>query len=126
MGGVLHFEIHCDDVERAKDFYSKVLGWTYSTWRDPAYHLVDGEGIGAGRPTGALRQRDPDASAAPSGHAPNSAVVVFAVDDIGKAHATALANGGREKTPVTEIPDLGRTSYCFDTEDNVFGMITLF
>lgn len=126
MAGVQHFEIHCDDVERAKDFYAKVLGWTYGTWRDPDYHLIEGDGIGAGRPTGALRKRNPDASATPAGQAPNSAVVVFAVEDIDDAHAAALANGGREKLPVTEIPDLGRTSYCFDTEGNVFGMITLF
>ncbi|MDX8352203.1 VOC family protein [Cognatiyoonia sp. IB215182] len=125
MGGVQHFEIHCGDVDRAMDFYGKVLGWSFQKWGEREYYLIDGDGIGAGRPTGALMPRATPAAA--SDHtAPNSTVSVFSVDSIDTAHADALSSGGTEERPISEIPDLGRASYCYDTEGNVFGMIQLY
>jgi len=32
MGRVVHFEIHVDDIERAKAFYGSVFGWTFQDW----------------------------------------------------------------------------------------------
>ena len=31
MGRLLHFEIHVDDMDRAKKFYGEVFGWTLKT-----------------------------------------------------------------------------------------------
>ncbi len=126
MSRVAHFEIHCGDVDRAMDFYANVLGWSFNKWGERDYYLVDGDGIGAGQPTGALRPRDAGTDPAGSDRAPNSGVVTFAVDDVSSAHRTALEKGGSEQMPVTEIADLGHVSYCYDTEGNVFGMITYF
>ena len=41
MARPVHFEIHADDPERAVEFYSAVLGWTFTKWEGPAdYWLV--------------------------------------------------------------------------------------
>ncbi len=29
MGRIIHFEIHVDDIERAKKFYGEVFAWTF-------------------------------------------------------------------------------------------------
>lgn len=32
MGRVIHFEIHVNDMERAKKFYEEVFGWSFQDW----------------------------------------------------------------------------------------------
>ena len=32
LGRVIHFEIHVNDMERAKKFYGEVFGWTFEDW----------------------------------------------------------------------------------------------
>ena len=34
MGRLIHFEIHVDDMERAKKFYGEVFGWTFEDWSE--------------------------------------------------------------------------------------------
>ena len=36
MGKVVHFEIHVDDMERAKKFYGEVFGWSFQDWSEYA------------------------------------------------------------------------------------------
>ena len=38
---VVHFEIECDDVERARRFYESVFGWKIRPWGPPNYYLID-------------------------------------------------------------------------------------
>jgi len=41
MGGyIVHFEIHVDDMERAKKFYKEVLGWAFDYNKQFNYTLV--------------------------------------------------------------------------------------
>ena len=32
MGRPVHFEVQVDDVERAKNFYAEVFGWSYEDY----------------------------------------------------------------------------------------------
>ncbi|RKJ38713.1 VOC family protein, partial [Butyricicoccus sp. 1XD8-22] len=34
MGRLIHFEIHVNDMERAKNFYGEVFGWKFEDWSD--------------------------------------------------------------------------------------------
>ena len=34
MGRLVHFEIHVNDMERAKKFYGEVFGWSFQDWSD--------------------------------------------------------------------------------------------
>ena len=41
MPRVIHFDLPADDVGRAKDFYEKVFGWSFSKYAGPMeYWLV--------------------------------------------------------------------------------------
>ena len=39
MGRIVHFEIHVDDMERAKKFYGEIFGWRFEDWTDFAHAL---------------------------------------------------------------------------------------
>ena len=37
---VLHFAIHADDLERAREFYEQVFGWRFEDWGPPDFYRV--------------------------------------------------------------------------------------
>src|SRR5215468_9279473 len=37
---ISHFDIHADDVDRAKKFYGRVFGWSFAQWGPPDFHLI--------------------------------------------------------------------------------------
>ena len=47
MGRLVHFEIHVNDMERAKKFYGEVFGWSFQDWSDyagmPYFGAVTGD-----------------------------------------------------------------------------------
>ena len=62
-----HFEIHADDVEAAKAFYSGLFDWSFTPMpggEDMAYHLIEGDQIGLAKGvSGGLMRRIGDAPA---------------------------------------------------------------
>ncbi|HEX4517116.1 MAG TPA: VOC family protein [Polyangiaceae bacterium] len=38
---ISHFDIQCDDVERAKRFYGEVFGWRFEAWGPPDFYLIE-------------------------------------------------------------------------------------
>src|SRR5881409_856049 len=40
MANLAHFAINADDVPRAKRFYEKVFGWTFSAWGPPDFYQI--------------------------------------------------------------------------------------
>ena len=60
MGRVIHFEIHVEDMERAKLFYGDVFGWTFEDWTAfagmPYFGAITGDASEPGI-NGALMQR---------------------------------------------------------------------
>jgi len=121
-----HFEIHATDVERAKQFYATVLGWTFDPMpggEDIDYHLISGTDFGLGNTlTGGLMRRIGDAP--PNGAPIRGCTLTFELPDVDAVYATALAHGGAEALPPTDYPGIGRCAYCEDGEGNVFGIIT--
>ena len=123
-----HFEIHVNDMDRAKRFYTAVLGWEYVPMSegggdDVQYHLVMSDDIGPGHPlTGGMMLRMGDAPAA--GGPIRGCTLTFEVADVDATYATALENGGAEALPPTDYPGIGRAASCEDGEGNVFGIIT--
>ena len=37
---IAHFDIHADDVERARQFYQRVFGWRFEAWGPPDFYLI--------------------------------------------------------------------------------------
>jgi hypothetical protein len=123
MGRVVHFEIHVDDVERAKRFYGEVFGWTFQDWT--AYVGAAYWGAVTGDETqpginGALMQRQ---SAPPQdGQGVNAFVCTMGVDDYDATEAKILESGGKVSTPKTALTGMAWQGYYFDTEGNIFGI----
>ena len=134
MNRVVHFEIHADDVERAKKFYQSVFGWEMRQMgpdvggyvlvvTGPGPNEIAGGKVGmenVGINGGMMKRNSPKPAA---GLSPMSYVCVVGVDNIDTYIEKARAAGGVEHMPKTPIPNVGTVAYYADTEGNLFGMI---
>lgn len=126
---VVHFEIHASEPQRLIDFYSELLGWTFTQFGEMEYWAITtGEGaVGADAPghgiNGGLTRRS---GPRPEVGAPvNGANVVVGVDgDIDALFARGLELGGTEALPLDDMPSVGRLGYLLDPDGNVFGLIS--
>ena len=127
---VVHFEIHGSEPQRLIDFYSELLGWTFTQFGDVPYWSIDtGEGaIGnvqgaAGHGiNGGLNQRrgsKPELGAPVAG-----CNIVVGVDDVDGLMARGIQLGGAEALPAQDMQGVGRVGYLLDPDNNVFGLIS--
>jgi uncharacterized protein len=123
MGRLIHFEIHVDDMERAKKFYGEVFDWTFEDWSDyagmPYFGAVTGEADNLGI-NGALMQRQsppPQPNQALNGYA-----CTMGVEDYNSTEAKILQNGGKVSLPKYALPGMAWQGYYTDTEGNIFGI----
>jgi len=123
MGRLVHFEIHVSDMERAKNFYGNVFGWSFQDWSDyagmPYFGAVTGvedeHGI-----NGALMQRQgppPEPNQAMNGFACTMGVESYDITE-----AKILENGGQVAMPKYALPGMAWQGYYKDTEGNIFGI----
>ncbi len=126
---VVHFEIHASEPQRLIDFYSELLGWTFTRFGEAPYWVIDtGDGSihNPGEPgrgiNGGLVQRP---QARPEVGAPiNGANLVIGVEDIDGTFAKGLELGAAQALPLDDMPGIGRLGYLIDPDGNVFGMIS--
>lgn len=108
-----HFAINADDVPRARAFYEKVFGWTFTPWGPPGFYQVRDAGAGL---VGALQgRRDID------GHKMPGMEITFGVDDLEATIAAIEANGGTILMAPFHIETVGRLIFFRDTEGNIAG-----
>jgi hypothetical protein len=126
---VVHFEIHASEPQRLVDFYSELLGWTFTQFGEMPYWAIDtGEGaMGPDRPgrgiNGGLTQRqgNPPERGAPV----NGCNVVVGVDgSVDEVFQKGLDLGGTEALPLADMQGIGRVGYLLDPDGNVFGLIS--
>ena len=110
-----HFAINADDIDRARDFYEAVFGWTFTPWGPPGYYQTRDAGDGV---MGALQERRDLAE----GKRFRSFETTFGVEDIRAAIAAAEANGGRVVMQPFRIDGVGEIGYIEDCEGNVCGV----
>ncbi|SDO34708.1 hypothetical protein SAMN05421677_104182 [Halobacillus aidingensis] len=123
MGRVVHFEVHVDDMERAKSFYSEVFDWQFEDWSEyagmPYFGVVTG---GEDEPgiNGALMQRK---SAPPElNQALNGYACTMGVEDYDTVEGKILEHGGKVALPKYTLPGMAWQGYYLDTEGNIFGV----
>ncbi|KIL53107.1 VOC family protein [Jeotgalibacillus campisalis] len=123
MGRLVHFEIHVQDMERAKKFYGEVFGWTYEDYSEytgmPYFGAVTGDDSEMGV-NGALMQRQgppPEGNQAVNGYA-----CTMMVDDFDQTEEVILANGGIVAIAKHALPGMAWQGYFKDTEGNIFGI----
>jgi hypothetical protein len=106
-------------VEDAKDFYGRVLDWTYQTVDMPGgliYTIVEGGENGVagimGRPEGIADE------------IPNHWGIYFAVEDVDKTLARAQELGGAESYPPMDVEGVGRMAGIVDPQGAIFSVMT--
>jgi len=124
---VVHFEIFVDDPERARKFYTEVLGWAFRFIKEMNYTLVypGGEVLDGPAKTGINGGMIPRPGAASENNraAPNAFVCTVAVEDLDAVLAKVAPAGGRIDIPVQDIPGVGRLAYIRDTEFIMIGLL---
>ncbi|MEB2626832.1 VOC family protein [Peribacillus frigoritolerans] len=123
MGRIVHFEIHVNDMERAKTFYGEVFGWSFQDWSDyagmPYFGAVTGNENEHGI-DGALMQRP---SAPPETHqALNAFACTIGVENYDLTEAKIIENGGKLAMPKFALPGMAWQGYYIDPEGNTFGI----
>ncbi|MDI7742563.1 VOC family protein [Lysinibacillus fusiformis] len=123
MGRVIHFEIHVDDMNRAKKFYEEVFHWGFEDWSDyagmPYFGAVTGEEGHLGI-NGALIKRQ---GASPElGQSVNGFVCTLGVDDYDATEKKILEYGGKVVLPKYALPGMAWQGYYLDTEGNIVGI----
>src|SRR5262249_19540227 len=117
MPHVAHFAINADDVARAKRFYEKVFGWTFSAWGPPNFYQIKTGEDGEEAVRGALQKRR---ELAPGQRTSGfeGTIAVTSIDQTAKAVA---ASGGKTIMDKSIIVGVGALMFFQDTEGNVFG-----
>ena len=121
MGRVVHFEVHCADVDRAEGFYREVFGWEIHRYEGAPidYRLVTTGPDSDTGINGALIERQ--------GEIDGEAVIAFvntvAVDDLGETERRILGAGGHQVVERREVPGVGDLAYFKDSEGNILGAL---
>lgn len=119
MNRVIHFEIQADNIERAKNFYEKTLGWKIVQVMKKEEGGMDYWGITTGEShpgiNGGLYARGDDKL--------YTYDCTVEVQDIDAAVAAVKAQGGTITKEKMEIPGVGWFAGAKDTEGNRFGLM---
>ena len=113
---VVHFEIFASNVERARRFYEQAFGWQFEAAGPPDFYLLTtGTKTDPGLTHGLLAKRSGPAARAPI----NAFRCTISVHSIKDTAAAVEAAGGKLRSAVVEIPEVGKVLEFADTEDNV-------
>jgi predicted enzyme related to lactoylglutathione lyase len=121
MGRVVHFEIHCADLDRAERFYTDVFGWRIGRWQGAPIDyrpITTGPDDQAGI-NGALTQRHGEID----GQAVIAYVNTIQVDDLAETQRRIADGGGQMVLEPAGIPHVGTVAFFKDTEGNIFGVL---
>ncbi len=125
--GLVHFEIHANDIDRARSFYEDAFGWTFErVGGELEYWLIrtgrsqapDGSPVGIDG--GLLTKGGRDGG---EGASPNAFVCTIEVQDIDATLEQVLAAGARVQMPKDLMPGVGWLCYLKDPEGNIFGVL---
>ena len=108
---VVHFEIGCRDIKKARAFYGPLLGWEFSDYGNAAMitNTAGDKSIG-----GHLNSL---------GHEPHNYCVIYAmVDDLQSKIDQAKKLGGSLLIPPQEVPGMGHFAWIKDPEGTVVGL----
>jgi uncharacterized protein len=113
---VTHFEVFASDVERAREFYENVFGWTFESAGPPDLYLIaTGPDTDPGLRQGLIAKRSGPAAKGPL----NAFRVTIGVKSVADTMALVESAGGKLRSPIIDIPHVGKVVEIADTEDNV-------
>jgi len=109
-----HFAINADDVGRARSFYERVFGWSFTPWGPPGFYQIKNAGQGL---LGALQERRDIVPGVRMAGCEAS----FGVTDLKATMAAIEASGGKILMQPYRIDGVGELIYFEDTEGNFVG-----
>ena len=113
---IAHFEIFASDVERARKFYETVFGWQFEVGGPPnMYHICTGPPANHALNRGLIAKRRGPAAQGPI----NAFRVTISVEAIKEITAAIEAAGGKLRSAIIDIPQVGKVVEFSDTEDNI-------
>jgi uncharacterized protein len=114
---VVHFEIFASDVDKARRFYEQAFSWRFEAGGPPdMYHIHVGNEADSGLKLGLMARRTRQVTADMS---PNSFRCTISVKSIRDTMAAVEAAGGKLRSPVIEIPHVGKVVEIADTDNNI-------
>jgi predicted enzyme related to lactoylglutathione lyase len=119
-GKIVWFDLYAEDVERAANFYTNVLGWTITPmFGNPDMRIIatnDGEQIGM-----VMKREAPTAA---DGSSPNTTAYI-AVESFKGSFQAASALGGEALVQPEFIPgdDVNGFAFIKDSEGNIIGIV---
>ncbi|MDP2409736.1 MAG: VOC family protein [Pseudolabrys sp.] len=101
-GSFIWNELVTHDIDKAKAFYAKALGWTFESMPSPngTYWIAK---MGDQRIGGLFPLEGPECANVPEGWLP-----YIAVDDVDARVKQAQALGARLMRPIFDVPEVGR------------------
>jgi uncharacterized protein len=116
-GSLCWNELLTNDTEKAKDFYTKLFGWSSKTdgGHTPYTEWINGEDH-----IGGMMQIQPQ-----MGPMPPNWMIYIAVDDCDGTVAKATSLGARTYVPPMDIPNVGRFAMLADPQGAEFNVIKL-
>ena len=115
-GRFVWYELAASDAEKAKAFYTSVLGWETADVSMPGYTLFTAQGA----PVAGLTSLQPGAQK--SGITPQW-MGYAGVGDVDAVAASVKKLGGTVHVPPTDIPNISRFSVVADPQKAVFALI---
>jgi predicted enzyme related to lactoylglutathione lyase len=113
---VAHFEIFAGDVERTRRFYENVFGWRFEVGGPPDFYLiVTGPETDRGLTHGLIAKRSGAAAQGPI----NSFRCTVSVCSIENSMVAIQTAGGKLRSPVINIPGVGKVVEFADTDGNI-------
>ena len=123
MSRIIRFEIHATQPQRLIDFYTAVLGWSFSKVEPGGWWKIHTDPRGESQISAGLVQR---LGAAPVDHpAPSSFICTFEVEALDATLARALELGAQISLPRMPVARIGWLAYVKDPEGNVLGLMQL-
>ncbi len=119
MNRVVHFEVPVADVDKAKEFYQKVLAWNIKT-REGSWGSMTTIETGAKSETGIDGSFFKKSTVPPEFH---RVINIIEVDDIDSMIVRIKAHGGKIVFGPIQYADIGTMVYFQDTEDNILGIL---
>ena len=109
---VIHFEIPADDIERAKNFYSRLFGWEIKDVPGRNNYLLittSGENTVS---SSLIKRFNPK----------QTTIIYFDISSVDEYASKIKDLGGRIVVPKKTVPGTGYFAICLDTENNPFGI----
>lgn len=115
MATIVHFEVPCENVEKAKEFYGEIFDWKFEKDKHTDYWMIytkDEEGKDG--IAGGLYKKDVDQ--------PIGIMNYIYANDIKSTFEKIEEKGGKIIVPETPIPNVGYFGIFQDPSGNTFGL----